>query len=182
MSEDNDDMNKELIIDGQKITLADLTGINLDDVKELRGVSFPKGTYVFEVDDEKPPSASVIGEGDNAKAAVTFRAKCLEVIHIDDKEFEGDPNDLVGKCHQEAFFLTTLEGLGYLKAFFKDIGAPYNPNLNAMMAGSVGTRFQAPIGKRKDKNDADKIYTNIVRNKIKPLAGAAVSEVAKAVA
>ena len=179
MSDGNDDdLNKKFMLDGQEVTLADLTGVSLDDVKELRGESFPKGVFIWEVDGEKPPHLAVIGEGDKAKGAAIFRAKCLEVITMDDKEFTGDVNSLVGKVHQETFFLTTVESLGYLKAFMKDIGAPYNPNVKDLLAGSAGTRFQAPIGKRKDKDDADKIYTNLVRNKMKPLAGGATSEVA----
>lgn len=182
MSDDNDDLNKKFMLDGEAVTLADLTGVSLDDVKELRGESFPKGNFIWEVDGEKPPHLAVIGEGDKAKGAAVFRAKCLEVITVDDKDFTGDVNGLVGKVHQETFFLTTVESLGYLKAFMKDIGAPYNPNVKALLEGSVGTRFQAPIGKRKDRNDEDKIYTNLIRNKLKPLGGAVASDVAAKVA
>lgn len=170
------DLDAVIIMDGEKVTLADLTGVNLDEVKELRGASFPKGNFIWEVDSENAPKLAIIGEGDKAKGAVVFAAKCIEVVNVNDPEFTGDQNELIGKVHRETFFLTTVDGLGYLKAFFKDIGAPYSPNMKDLLAGAVGTRFSAPIGKRKDKDDADKIYTNLVRNKLKPLEGAAKSE------
>lgn len=180
MSDEED--NKKFMLDGTEVTLADLTGVSLDDVKEMRGEAFAKGVFVWQVDGETPPKLDVIGEGAKAKGAAIITFECLEVITVDTKDYDGDVNALVGKKHRETFFLSTVESLGYLKAFMKDIGAPYNPNVKLLLEGSVGTRFQAPIGKRKDKDDADKIYTNIVRNKIKPLIGAAVSEIAAKVA
>jgi hypothetical protein len=181
MSVNEEDLNKTFKLEGVEVTLADLAGINLDEVKELRGEAFPKGVYIWEVDSEKPPHLTVVGEGDKAKGAAVFRAKCLDVLTVSDPEFTGDNSTLIGKVHQETFFLTNPESLGYLKAFMKDIGAPYSPNVVTLLSGSVGTRFQAPIGKRKDKDDADKVYTNLVRNKLKPLGAAEVSEVASAV-
>jgi hypothetical protein len=166
-----------IVVDGEKVTLGDLMGVNLDEVKELRGSSFPKGNFSWEVDGgENAPKVLVVGEGDKAKGAVAIALKCIEVINVNDPEFDGDQNALIGKIHRETFFLTTVEGLGYMKAFFKDIGAPYASNVKDLLANSVGTRFNAPIGKRKDKDDADKIYTNVVRNKIKPLGEAAKSD------
>lgn len=180
--ENEDELVKKIMLEGTEVTLADLIGISLDDVAEKRGEAFPKCVAVWEVDGEHPPALVVIGEGDKAKGAAKLSFKCLEIITMDDKEFTGDQNTLIGKNHNETFFLTNTDSLGYLKAFMKDIGAPYNSNVKTLLLGSVGTRFQAPIGKRKDKDDSDKIYTNIVRNKMKPLAAAATSSVASAVA
>jgi hypothetical protein len=183
MSNENDDLNAKIFVDGEAVTLADLAGISMDDVQERRGEAFPKGVFVFEVEGgEDVPRLRAIGEGEKAKGGVIFALKCLDVIGVADPEFNSDPSTLIGKVHRETFFLSSGESLGYLKAFIKDIGAPYNPKLVEMLSTCAGVRFQAPIGKRKDKDDADKVYTNIVRQKIKPLAGAAVSEVAKAVA
>lgn len=183
MSDENtDDLNKKIFIDGEGVTLADLAGLDMDTIAEKRGESFPKGDFVWEVDSEEFPKLVVIGEGEKARGAVQFIVKCLDVIRVNDPEFTGDQNTLIGKKHREAFFITTLESTGYIKAFFKDIGAPYDKNFVKLLSGSAGTRFSAPIGKRKDPNDTDKVYTQLNRGKAKPLAGAAVSEVAKAVA
>lgn len=178
------DLTQKIIVDGVQMTLAEIAGISLDGVKELRGEAFPKGVFQWEVDSENPPSLGVIGEGDKAKGGVIVQLKCIDVVTVNDPEFaaSGQSNDsLIGKIHRETFFLSTAESLGYLKAFFADIGAPYDPDMLVMLPNSAGTRFQAPIGKRKSKDDADVVYTNIVRGKIKPMERAAGSAVAAAV-
>ena len=176
--------NDMVKIDDDNISLAELAGISMDDVAEKRGESLPKGHYVFEVEGgENTPKLAKIGEGDKAKAGVRFACKVIDVIDVNDPEFTAANDSLIGKIHNETLFLTATEGLGYLKAFVKDIGAPYSSKLGDLLSGCAGVRFQAPIGKRKNPNDTDQVYTNIVRGKhMKPVAAAAQSEVAKAVA
>lgn len=182
MSDDNENISVK--IDGENITLAELSGLNMDDVQERRGEAFPKGVFVWEIDGENPPHLQAIGEGDKARAGVKFECKCIDVVTVTDSEFTGANDSLIGKKHTETFFISTMDSLGYVKAFVKDIGAPYNPVFKLLLLGTVGARFQAPIGKTKNKNDSDAPpYTNIVRGaKLKPLAAAAASSVAGAVA
>ena len=71
---------------------------------------------------------------------------------------------------------------GRVAAFAKDAGAPVTGSLKDIIAGLSGVRFQAPIQKRKDKDDTDKVYTSLNRMKIKPLAAAEPSAVAAKVA
>lgn len=173
------DYDAAINLEGQNVTLGDLAGLNLDEVQEKRFEALPKMIGNFEVE---IAHLGVFGEGDKAKGGVGFKCKVMEVLSVNDPEYKGSNDELVGKIHNETFFITTLDSVGYIKAFFKDIGAPYDPNFKNMLAKAATTRFQASIGKRKDPNDTDKVYTQIVRNKVKPLASPAVSEVAKAVA
>jgi hypothetical protein len=163
----------------QTVTLGDLLGIDMDEVTEKRFSAFPKGNFNWEVE---ALDIGVIGEGDKAKAGITAKFKCLEVLNVSDPEFTEDQNTLVNKSHQEAFFITNMDSFGYFKAFMKDIGAPYDKNIKTMCEKGVGTRFFAPIQKRKDKDDTDKVYTSLNRGKLKPLGAAPVSGVAAAVA
>lgn len=181
-NEDEIDLNSKIMVDNEAVTLADLMGVSLDDVAEKRGESFPKGNFDWEVDTETPPHVKIVGEDDKAKAAAVFKLKCINVIGVTDNEFTGDPTSLIGKYHTETMFLQTADSLGYLKAFVKDIGAPYNSNLKLLLSGAAGTRFSAPIMKRKNPNDSDIIYTNINRMKLKKLDAAAESSVAAAAA
>lgn len=182
----SDEENKMIKIGEETVSLGDLAGVSLDDVKELRGFSFPKGVFVWEVstDPENLPRLAAVGEGDKAKAAILVPLKCLDVVTVSDDEFTGDQNELIGKVHRETMFLTgdLAQALGYSKAFFKDIGAPYSSALKDLIAGSSGVRFQAPITKRKDKDDTDKVYTSINRQKIKPMGVAEASAIAGQVA
>jgi hypothetical protein len=180
MADEHDfDENASIKLENAQVTLGDLAGLNLDDVSEKRFEALPKMIGIFEVEDAW---LGVFGDGEKAKGGVGFKAKVLEVLSVNDLEFKGANDELVNKIHTQTFFITSVDSVGYIKAFFKDIGAPYDRDFRSMLAKSIGTRFQAPIGKRKDKNDTDVVYTQIVQNKVKPIAGAAVSEVAAKVA
>lgn len=181
MSADNDeiDLNASIILEGQNVTLGDLAGLNLDEVSEKRFEALPKMIGVFEAE---KAWLGVFGEGDKAKGGVGFKCKVLEVLSVNDPDFKGSNDELVGKIHNQTFFITTLDSVGYIKAFFKDIGAPYDSNFTNMLMKAAGTRFQAPIGKRKNPNDTDQVFTQIVQNKVKPVAGGASSVVGAALA
>lgn len=178
--DDDVDLNENVFMEGTSITLADIAGLNLDEIKEERFESLPKGVFIFEVE---KAWLGKFGEGEKAKGGVGVKCKVMDVITCSDPSVP-DPSVLVGKVHNQTFFITQLKSIGYIKAFFKDIGAPSDSNFNQMLAKAAGTRFQGPIGKRKDPNDSDKEYTQIVQNKVKPLGSSAgeVSSVAKAVA
>lgn len=178
------DENTKVKVEDGFVTLGELAGLNMDDVAELRGFSFPKGDFIWEgsTDPENLPRLAAVGEGDNAKPAIIIPLKCVDVIRVHDAEFTGNEADLIGKMHRETMFLTgdIAQSLGYFKAFAKDIGAPAASSLNDLIAGISGVRFQAPITKRKDKNDTDKEYTQVNRSKVKPVVAEAGSAVAQA--
>lgn len=172
-------MTDEIKFEGETISLADLAGLNLDDVAAKRGESLPKMTAIFEVmGGEDMPDLKVVGEGDKAKPAGVFKFKVIDVLSVSDPEFTGDPNSLIGKVHQETKFLTSTENLGYCKGLIVDLGGSGSGPLKIQLNELAGLRFTAPIGKRKDKNDSDIVYTNIVQGKIKKMAAATASEVA----
>lgn len=183
MAEDSE--NAKILIDGQMMTLADLAGVSLDDVTEKRaGEALPKGFYVFETEGgENTPHLAVQGKDDKAVGAARFMFKVLEVISVTDAEFTGDKDKLIGKFHFENKRIADADGLGYCKAFIKDIGVDNSGPLKGALARCAGARFEAGIMKKKDPNDTDKVYTNIntLPGKIKPVASATPSNVAQAV-
>lgn len=182
---DENEMNKKIMIEGSEATLADLAGLSLDDVKEKRGEALPKGCFDFEISSEPPPHLAVSGEGDKAKGAAQFKFKVLDVVALSDDDYKGTKDELISKDHFERFFLSDGDSLGYLKAFLVDLGASSaGKPLKDLLQDCAGLRVRAFIGKRKDKNDSDIVYTNIVRGKgkIVSLAKAAESSVAGAVA
>jgi hypothetical protein len=182
------DENTKIKIDNDTVTLAELAGLNIDSFDEKHaGEALPKGGFVFEtMDGENAPRLVVLGEGDAAKAACVFEFKVIDVIAVTDSDFKGSEQELIGKIHRETFFFSgnLADAIGYLRAFVGYIGVNNTGELGAMLARCPGARFQALIGKRKNKDDHDIIYTNIVRDKkkIKPMAAAASSTVAAAVA
>jgi len=180
---DNNEMNAVVQLDNDKVTLADIAGLSMDDVQEKRIEALPRMHGLFEVMSDPVPSLQKIGEGDTAKAGAVFSFKVLDVSAVSDDDYKGTKDELIGKTHRETFFISDLDSLGYLKAFVVDIGGKGVGNVSDMLRNCAGLRFNAFIGKRKDKNDADKIYTNFVRGKGKiTAAGGGAGEIAKAVA
>lgn len=165
MSNDDD----EIEMGGETVSLAQLAGIDLDGIQERRLLLFPKGNFFWEVSAEpEPPKLQNIG----GKGAVRFSLKCLRVDNVKNPEDSPIPvPELVGKFHNETFFLSTLESLGYMKAFMVDIGGKGKGALNELLLGTVGLRFTAPITIEKNKDDKDIVYHRIDRTRIVPEGG-----------
>lgn len=169
---DNQDpqMLDTVLMERTTTTLAELAGINLDDVKEQRFSTFPAGNFVWEVIAEpNPPGLAKIKD----KAGAQFYLKCLNVLNMKDvsEAPDGDPTKLIGKVHRETLFITTGESLGYIKAFLVDIGMKASGDMLKVMQSSVGRKFAGKIIHRPNKDDKDAPpYVNIDRTKLIPMA------------
>lgn len=154
-------------IEGTKITLAELAGLDMTTVGEKRFFNTPVGMYLFEVvpDDEGPPSLRVVG----GKAAMKMPCKIIDVLGLKDPNFTGKSEELIGKVHTETQFITSNVSPEYINAFLTDIGLKGKGPLKKMLADCVGLRFTAWISHRKDPNDSDKVYVALRRDKIVPV-------------
>lgn len=152
-------------ISGETTTLSELAGMDFSMVREKRTFSFPVGHFIFQIVDEpEPPKLKKLGDG----PAVSFNCKCINVIAL--KEGSGlAPEDIVGAVHRETFFISTIEDIGFIKAFLSDIACPgavgaFNPL--PLLEKSVGLKFAAPIIHTPNRKDKDRPpYININREK-----------------
>lgn len=156
-------------IEGANLSLADLAGINMDEIAEKRGGAFPSGIFDFEV------TAAPLGEvGDKKKyPAVEAEFKILDVVKLDAAapgEETPDANSLVGSTYKETIIIGSADNLGSMKAFVVDTGGKGSGRLVEMLEAWVGCRFRGRIKHRKSKNDEDVKFARLVRNKVKPLA------------
>jgi len=149
-----------------ELSLAQLANIDLSEVKEKRFAPLPRLTGVFVVDGEKAPEVAKMGE----KAGVAFSCKLEEVLSLKEMADGATPEELLGRVHRETFFLGDDEAFGYLVAFLNDIGVGGKGKLSELLMASVGKRFQASIGHRKNPNDTDRPYINFIRDKGKIVA------------
>lgn len=160
------------MMEGKPITLEDLGALDLSDFTEARFEALPAGTYLFMVDTEgdNAPDLKVIGEGSNAKLAAVLNCKVMNVEALKNQADapDGDPLKLIGKNHRETCFLSNDDSLRFLKAFVHDIGVDPNTKLRVAVQSTGGKMFYATIVHRRDKDDADKTYVNIGRQKIRP--------------
>jgi len=143
----------------------ELAGVSLEDIVEVRFTSLPPMKAGFEIEEVKPGTAET-KSGDS----FTLKVKCrvLEVLSVASADYPDTESQakLVGKSHVETFFILKsdpLEGLGRLKAYLKDIGAP-NPgmSLKELMSGGLnGHKFLGQVKHRKNPNDKDRPFVNL---------------------
>lgn len=175
MSKDEDD-NLMVNMESEQVSLSDLAGVDFSDVAELRFSALPDGQYVFDVQaGDDTPKLAAIGTGDKAKPAAVFLLTVINVLAVKNAaDLLGEPvTSLIGKGHRETFFITDQKSVGYVKAFVADIGGDNTGPMGGIpskgkigfLDKSAGLRFSGFIGHRADKNDSDKVYVNINRNK-----------------
>ncbi len=172
--------DEDLMLDvgGEQVSLADIAGVNMDDVAEVRGTTFPDGAFKFAVEDAK---LTVVGAKDSRKPGIQFTFKCTDVLALTDSS--KDAESVISKNHMELLFLTDpMEGLGKAKAFMADTGYRGQGKLDAMLDGFKGHEFKAIIKQRVDKDDNSIIYANIGLNigrwKVAPADGELLSKAA----
>lgn len=148
----------------EEFSLADLAGIDISQVAEVRFEQLPAGLYLFEVTDATMKQGE---DKDGAKRfEVTFEHKVLEVKAM--IEAGVDKESLVGKSHSERFFVNPgkeqeeiLKALGRIRAYITDIGGDSIGQLGAAVENTKGLRFPAKITVRKDKDDPSTTYARI---------------------
>ncbi len=156
----SDEQDLLLEIGGESVSLADIAGIDMDNIAEVRTSLFPAGGFKLKVEIAK---LDIFGSGQDKKAAVSFKFKCIDVLALADTALSA--NDVIDKFHQEPIMLTDpVEGLGRTKAFMADTGFKGSGKLHELLAGFVGTEFNTRITHRPDKNDKSRIYSNIGLN------------------
>lgn len=162
--------------------LAALANIDMGAVDEYRAGPIPLGTYVFEVTSAELNTQTVSKSRDEPdekvnSAVVNVVAKIVGVVNF--KGVAPDKRDAlqevtVGREYRENFLLgrDTAEfqkGVGALKAFLKDAtGHEPSGALQDVIASAVGIQFEAAISHRADREDKDKVYSRMNRDKVKP--------------
>lgn len=152
----DDDLNTLVNIGGgNTVSLADIAGIDMEGVKEVRFTLFPIGSYEWKA---LPGELLTIGEGEDAKAMVRFPLECVSVFAIQEGEVA---EEAISKKHTQGFQIKTMDDLGRAKAFLVDAQFKGSGKLSELLAEFEGHVFKGNIKHTKDKNDKEKIYANI---------------------
>lgn len=149
-----------------EVSLADIAGIDMNAVEEFEGgfEPTPKGVYLWNCTDALLDSVET---KNGLSAVIRFDLECVECYAImsDDK----DEESMVGWKHQETIFVGDLaKSVGQAKFLMMHAGFTGSGTLEKMLDAFVGTQFIAPVKQRKDKNDTDRVYANIVIAKVTP--------------
>lgn len=168
-----DDLNEMLQVGDQQVSLAQLAGMDMEQVEEyvLEFPKTPTGIYLLQA---KEGELVAIG----GKACMKYTSTIHHVQDLVDKEV--NPQDWIGKTHDELMFIgvspitTPLQDIGIGKKFMRDTGFKGTGDLGTMLKswGQSGVYYVAKIVKKPNKNDPDKEYSNIDKEKVKPYEAA----------
>lgn len=149
-------------IENQELSLADIAGLDISDVEELRSSQLPAGLFTFEVtgrDVEKVQVKAKDSEDEVTKVKVNIISKVIEVETIIDKDVE--EKDVLGKSYTETFFIDPADaakGFGYLKGWVKDIGGENDGPMGGVEGAEgfldklITHRYPAKIVKKKGRD------------------------------
>lgn len=140
------------------MSLADIAGLDVSDVEELRSSALPAGLYTFEVTKTLLETRSVKEDTETRYVAVVE----LKVIEVDTIVEKGvTESEVLGKTYTENFFIDPAEaqkGIGYLKGFIADVGGDNSGPIGGVEGAPEGFldrlvthRFPAKIVKKKDR-------------------------------
>lgn len=158
------DMTATVMLGDQAVTLADLAGIDMSKIAEVRFENFPAGMFRWRL---KSAAFKKIGEGETAVAAAEFVHECIGVHALLDKDEIAEK--WMGKTQQEAIFLHEPEALGRVRARMTDIGHHAQPGLSYQQNfdAAVGLQYDAQVVKTPNKKNPEaEPFTNM--RKFKP--------------
>lgn len=165
-------MNNEtaVILNDQEFSLADLAGIDMNEVEANYGPeNLPPCVVELRVIDAKLEAVKTKGGDGPTKAAVRIETEVVNALSVVDPNIPLE--SLIGRKHYETYYLTDLaKDLGRVKALLVDSGFQGTGSLTDMLNQFVGHQFICAINNRKDKNDSDIVYANINLKKVKPAA------------
>ncbi len=155
-------MSEENALEG--ISLLDLAGLDTTDMQARRmGEILPRCLADFEC--TKAELGQIDDEHGNPKMfKAEFKFKPLGIHMIIDKDVKEE--DILKMEHTETRIIKNQEGIEYLIGFLEDIGVKQKGKLDALLEAAVSKRIKAQIAHRKDKNDADKVYSGLAKIKI----------------
>ena len=151
---------------GESYNLAMLAGINLDDVEAIRRITYPVGFYRFRC----TKAHLTVGKMKGRDApSIQFELVIRDVIELADPELQATSEKYVGKKYTERFTVydNALETIGQSKAFMLDTGYGASGALQEVLASYVDHEFVGFMMHKPDKDDKDKIYANIDRDRLK---------------
>lgn len=161
-----DEMDQMVDVGGQTASLADLAGIDTDQIPETRGSSFPAGAVQFKCEKAE---LGIFGSDDTKKAGIKFELKCTNVMALLDSEI--DMESVVGRTHNEVVFIAgkdsngnvidPMQKIGYTKTFMGDAGFKGSGKLQDLLAQFTGHEFLARIKHRKNPNDPDQPFAGL---------------------
>ena len=143
----------------QEFSLADLSGLDVSEIAEIRFEQLPAGIYDFII---RNPELSEGTNGDGDKIFY-MSAKC-EVEDVVNLLEGGDPEKIKGKIHNHRQNIEPSDaetGIGRIRAFATDVGVDSTGTLGDVVERLKDHRFRAKIVLQKDRTDPSIQYARL---------------------
>lgn len=157
MAEDDDLV---LNVGDQTASLADIAGIAMDEIEEVRRFVFPRMIARWKIGKAE---LVVMKQKDTKVAVANFHFECMEPVAFADAADETRAESFVGKKHIEGIKFIDADPkdtLGRIKAFMVDTGFKGSGTLQELLQQFADTEFIGRISVNPDPNDPDKKYNN----------------------
>ena len=159
--------NNQVLIGDETVDLAQLAGVDMTELQEVRSMVLPAGQMLFKVLDAKLEAKEVADRRDEAeegakinKPVISFELEVMDCMALVKDDIE--PGSVVGRKHHNSIWITDIKTeLGRAKAFLADIGVNCAGGLKDLLTEAHGIEFVSDVTNTKDKNDPDRIYANL---------------------
>jgi len=157
--------NANVMIGEVEVSLADLAGVDMSDVQEVRSSVIPAGKFHFRIKDSEMKAVESTNKEDPQgakinKPVIRFELEAQNCFSLVDDTL--DPEDHINDKHYETFWINDLKkDLGRVKAFLVDIGIDGNKPLNDLLAEAHGMEFVGDITHSKKKDNPDEFWVNL---------------------
>lgn len=146
-----------------EVNVEDLLGVDMEQVDEYRSGPFPIGRYHF-----KCTGATVekglAGNPQTMRAYFAFEFECLNVLRM--QESDQDPGTIIGRKHFERIYIIDAQrSLGEFRAFCNDLGLSASGEVRDILNSMIGIEFEGLIKHGRNKDDPDRPYVNLNRDK-----------------
>ena len=157
----------DISIDGQSFSLAELAGLDLNGVEEVRFVTFAAGNYLWAI------KTSSLEKKHNKKQnkmqfVIEMKIECRDCYSL---VGDGDKEEWIGKEFEQTFWLGDKKALGRFKAFLVDIEPTTDHSeLEPLIADLAAQEFEfmCPMKHTKSENDSDVTFANLDTFKASP--------------
>lgn len=156
--------SQNVMIGEEEISLDQLAGIDLTEVKEVRSSHTPAGKFQWRVTEAKLEAREATNKEDPTgpkiyKATVQFELKSQNCFSLVDAELA--PEDYIDITHRETFWIGKIADIGRVKAFLVDMGIEGNKALTELLDEAHGQEFVSEVTNRKNADNPDYVYANI---------------------
>ena len=148
-----------------EVSLADIAGVDMTEVQEVRSTQIPAGKFHFRVMETELKAVDATNKDDPQgakinKPVIQFEIEAQNCFSLVDDSL--DTEDHINEKYFETFWINDVKkDLGRVKALLIDIGLEGNKPLTDLLDEAHGMEFVADITHNKKRDNPDEFWVNM---------------------